>query len=80
MRSSSRMPPPTSIFKPPCLAMAAMACRLAGCSSLAPSRSTTCRYLAPAGHKGFGLGHGVGVVDGHLVVVALVQTHGLAAP
>ena len=38
------------------------------------------QVLGSGGHKGFGLGHGVGVVDGHLVVVALVETHGLAAP
>ena len=48
LRASSRMPPPTSIFKLPSLAMAAMVCRFAVVSSLAPSRSTTCRYFAPA--------------------------------
>ena len=48
MRASSRMPPPTSINSPPCLAMAAMVVMLAVVSSLAPSKSTTCRYLAPA--------------------------------
>ena len=35
-------------IKLPSLAMAAMVCRFAVVSSLAPSRSTTCRYFAPA--------------------------------
>ena len=48
MRASSRMPPPTSILRPPSLAMAAIVCKLAVVSSLAPSRSTTCKYFAPA--------------------------------
>ena len=59
--------------------MAAMVCRLAVVSSLAPSRSTTWRYCGPGLDEGTGLGHRVGVVDGHLIVVALIKPHGLSA-
>ena len=51
---------------------------LPGLPSRAPSRSTTCRRLAPALEEAPGLAGGIVGVDRDLGVVALVQAHDLA--
>jgi hypothetical protein len=57
--SPSRAPPPTSMKRPVSRAMAARAGRLTCAPSFAPSRSTTCRWVAPAARKDFAISTGL---------------------